>query len=63
MANPTGASFFYKKGCGIPFEGLEARAYGLLLADLVQRLDVPFEGEWSGPTAEGGERKRREGAE
>lgn len=42
---PPGASFFYKKGSGIPFEGQEVRAYGLLLKDLVARLDVTFEGE------------------
>jgi hypothetical protein len=41
----AGASFFYKKGGPVPFEGQEVRAYGLLLNDMIQRLDVPFEGE------------------
>lgn len=45
---PAGASFFYSRKSGVPFEGQEVRAYGLLLNDLVQRLDVPFQGGESG---------------
>lgn len=42
---PAGASFFYKKGGPVPFEGQEVRAFGLLLDDLVQRLELSFDGE------------------
>jgi hypothetical protein len=40
-----GAAFFYKKGGAVPHEGLEARGFGLLLRDMVQRLQIGFEGE------------------
>ena len=40
----AGASFFYKKGGPVPFEGQEVRSFGLLLNDLVQRLELPAEG-------------------
>lgn len=39
-----GASFPYHKGGPVPYEAHEVRAYGLMLGDMVQRLDIGFEG-------------------
>ncbi|KAL4442982.1 hypothetical protein ABPG77_008473 [Micractinium sp. CCAP 211/92] len=39
-----GASFPYHKGGPVPYEAHEVRAYGLMLNDMVQRLDIGFEG-------------------
>lgn len=39
-----GASFPYHKGGPVPYEAQEVRAFGLMLADMVQRLDIGFQG-------------------
>ncbi|KAL4457710.1 hypothetical protein ABPG75_012575 [Micractinium tetrahymenae] len=39
-----GASFPYHKGGPVPYEAHEVRAFGLMLNDMVQRLDIGFEG-------------------
>lgn len=39
-----GAAFYYPKALAKSFEGHEARGFGLLLRDLVTRLDIGFEG-------------------
>ncbi|KAL4857990.1 Plant intracellular Ras-group-related LRR protein 5 [Chlorella vulgaris] len=39
-----GASFAYHKGGAVPYEAQEVRAFGLMLADMVQRLDIDFKG-------------------
>lgn len=40
----AGASFSYKKGGPVKYEAHEVRAFGLMLADLAQRLDISFTG-------------------
>lgn len=39
-----GASFPYHKGGPVPYEAHEVRAFGLMLADMVQRMDIAFQG-------------------
>jgi hypothetical protein len=41
---PAGASFPYHKGGPVKYEAQEVRAFGLMLADLVQRLEIEFKG-------------------
>ena len=42
---PAGASFPYHKGGAVKYEAQEVRAFGLMLADMVQRLEIEFKGE------------------
>ncbi|KAI7845895.1 hypothetical protein COHA_000628 [Chlorella ohadii] len=39
-----GASFPYHKSGPVRYEAMEVRAFGLMLADMVQRLDISFQG-------------------
>lgn len=49
-----GASFAYHKGGAVPYEAQEVRAFGLMLADMVQRLDIDFHGELGAQHTTGG---------
>jgi hypothetical protein len=44
-----GASFFYHVGSPVPYEAFEVRAFGLLLHDMVRRLETASSGAEASP--------------
>ena len=48
----AGASFFYEPGA-VPYEGQEARAFGLFLADLLDRMDTQDEDSMASTALQG----------